>query len=285
MVTVATTLDVPIKLTFEVASRKSILGLGDIVIPGMVIGWALRFDLWLHYLRKVKYEPTDLSIVEKDATSGAIVTKKESKHKEVKARYVNVKGTWGEQLWLRGTMFVSRPEQLPAHLAAAQFPKVYFYASMAGYGAGMLVTLAMLMVFSRGQPALLYLVPGVLGALGATGLVRGELKELWRYTEDGSMDTKDVVVELDASGKATRTIGKLENGVVDTTKDKDKDKDKQAKTGKDEGQDEKRVSLADGDKEKRLVAEGADDRKERSKQDHRVFMISIDALSEDDEDE
>lgn len=45
MVTVATNLDVPIKLKIPNGDRMSILGLGDIVIPGVLISWALKFDL------------------------------------------------------------------------------------------------------------------------------------------------------------------------------------------------------------------------------------------------
>ncbi|KAG5652352.1 hypothetical protein H0H81_005329 [Sphagnurus paluster] len=50
MVKVATTLDVPIKLmwpkslTFSDARGFTMLGLGDIVIPGTVIAFALRYD-------------------------------------------------------------------------------------------------------------------------------------------------------------------------------------------------------------------------------------------------
>ncbi|KAK2589506.1 hypothetical protein QQS21_012819 [Conoideocrella luteorostrata] len=267
MVTVATTLDVPIKLTFETASRKSLLGLGDIVIPGMVIAWALRLDLWLHYMRKVKYESVDLILVEKDASSGQIVRRSETKHKEVKAAYIDVKNGWGESFWTRGAMFLSRPQQLPPKLAAARFPKVYFWAAMAGYSAGMGVTLAMLLVFKRGQPALLYLVPGVLGALVLTALVRGEFKDMWKYTENGSLDTMDVVVNLDGDGNATERIGELEDGVVDTTKDeKEKEKEKAKKINADDGN-----GGGNGEgKDKPNVAKGAEGQKGR-----KVFVLSI----------
>ncbi|KAF4971500.1 hypothetical protein FZEAL_9843 [Fusarium zealandicum] len=261
MITVATKLDVPIKLTFEAAERKSILGLGDIVIPGMVISLALRFDLWLHYVRKIKYESTDLKLIEKDPSSGALVTRSEIKHKEVKAKYVNVKGNWGDSLWTRGALFLSSRQQLPQELEATRFRKTYFHASMVGYFLGMLVTIAMLLIFKRGQPALLYLVPGVLGSLWLTGLVRGEIKQMWKYTEDGSLDTVDVVVDLDGDGNAVKTIGKLEDGVVDTTK-KDADKDAE-ETSKD-------------------VTETAEDGKKDAKEGHKVFLLSIEAEVEDD---
>jgi len=61
MVTVATKLDVPIKLLIprppgpnDAPDKVSMamLGLGDIVIPGMMVGLALRYDLYLYYQRK-----------------------------------------------------------------------------------------------------------------------------------------------------------------------------------------------------------------------------------------
>lgn len=247
MVTVATTLDVPIKLQFSAGKRQSILGLGDIVIPGMFIAWALRLDLWLFYLRKIKYESTSLQIVEK-SSSGEITTRTEIKHKEVKAPYVNVKGNWGERFWLRGS---SVPE-----LEGAKFPKVYFYATLAGYLGGMLVTLAMLLVFKRGQPALLYLVPGVLGAVYVTALWRGELKKIWGYTEDGSLDVVDVVVDLE-DGK--KKVGRMRNGVVDLTK----------------GEDEVEKEEEDKDKEKKKEKEEAE--KKVKSEERRVFYMSLEA--------
>jgi minor histocompatibility antigen H13 len=65
----------------------------------------------------------------------------------------------------------------------------------------MLVTITVMLVYRHGQPALLYLVPGVTGSLWLTGLWRGELKDMWEYTENGSLDTMDVVVEVDGEGK------------------------------------------------------------------------------------
>ena len=61
MVAVATQLDIPAKLLFprpvgpgDDPSKRamSMLGLGDVILPGMMIGFALRFDLYLFYLQK-----------------------------------------------------------------------------------------------------------------------------------------------------------------------------------------------------------------------------------------
>lgn len=248
MVTVATTLDVPIKLTFKAGGRQSILGLGDIVIPGMVMAWALRLDLWMYYERKIKHEATDLKIVEKDTKTGEITTRTDTKYREIKAPYMEVKGSWGERLWTRGTMFLRGASSLPVELAATQFPKTYFHATVLGYLAGMVVTLAMLLVYKRGQPALLYLVPGVLGAIYATALARGELKKIWRYTEDGSLDTADVVVDIDEHGSTVKAVGILKDGVVDTTKSEEeleKEKEEAEKKERDE-RENKEVAARQG---------------------------------------
>lgn len=48
MVTVATSIDAPIKLMFPTGNEEkkfSILGLGDIVLPGVLLALGLKFDL------------------------------------------------------------------------------------------------------------------------------------------------------------------------------------------------------------------------------------------------
>ena len=45
MVTVAKNLDIPIKLSLPYKDKFSILGLGDIVVPGILVAWALKFDV------------------------------------------------------------------------------------------------------------------------------------------------------------------------------------------------------------------------------------------------
>ena len=275
MITVATTLDVPIKLQFEAASRKSILGLGDIVIPGMVMAWALRLDLWLHYLSKIRYEPTPLELVEKDS-SGTTITTSKIMNREVKAPYANVKGRWGDWFWL--ATYSSSGKVVPPPIAASFFPKPYFMASMAGYLVGMIVTLAMLIVFKHGQPALLYLVPGVLGSIYLTAALRGELKKVWSYTEDGSLDKVDVIVELDGQGNPIKHLGRLENGVLDTTKkdgDEEKSKEKREKKEKKE-KEEKRESGNPEDKH----SGGRTDEYKKEKQDRRLLSLCIELAPE-----
>ncbi|KAI1263748.1 signal peptide peptidase-domain-containing protein [Xylariaceae sp. FL1019] len=199
MVTVATKIDAPIKLVFEGPTRASMLGLGDIVVPGMFIALCLRFDLYMYYHRQRKLQPVELS------SSNENSTKAETRRMIIKPDYVNPQGQWGDRFWGTSLLNIFSPDATP-RLKASAFPKPYFYAAMFGYLIAMVVTLVMLLAFKHAQPALLYLVPGVVAAVWVTGAIRGEVKDMWVYTEDGSLDMKDVLVEVDRDGRVVKTI-------------------------------------------------------------------------------
>lgn len=201
MVTVATKLDVPIKLLFPrpleegqvAADRKlAMLGLGDIVIPGMMIGLALRFDLHMFYLKRqvkrVKSAQGDADKKQKD------ITRKVDEEVQ-KEPYRPVTGHWGNKFWTTSwtgrSLLPKYDSKKPARNPIPTFSKPYFYASVVGYILGMCVTLGIMQVFKHAQPALLYLVPGVLGSLWSTALVRGELKQMWNFTEASEEEKKD----------------------------------------------------------------------------------------------
>jgi len=133
MVTVAKSLDGPIKILFprtlvrDADTGKldmSLLGLGDIVIPGFFLALLLRFDA----------HRADLPCI-------------------------------------------------PADIHAA-FPKPYFHSALLGYVLGLATTLYVMIVFDAAQPALLYLVPACLGSSLLCATLRGELKELFAYSEE-----------------------------------------------------------------------------------------------------
>jgi minor histocompatibility antigen H13 len=179
MVTVAKNLDVPIKLVFprpDDAFSFSMLGLGDIVIPGIMIAMALRFDLYVFYLKKQK--PTTESKVANDEKSDA--------NSPSKAPYVPVTGHWGTRLYTRGVSSESLPPRY-----RSTFPKIYFTASLVGYVVGMITTLVAMNISDHPQPALLYLVPGVLISLWSTSLVRGELKMMREFSEGIDLEVDD----------------------------------------------------------------------------------------------
>lgn len=119
MVSVAKSFEAPIKLLFPrfdeaaIALSKpfSMLGLGDIVIPGIFVALILRYDA----------------------------------HREYRTRY--------------------------------------FTSAYLGYILGLSATIVVMLLFNAAQPALLYIVPSVLGSVGLHALFRGELNDLFHYSE------------------------------------------------------------------------------------------------------
>jgi minor histocompatibility antigen H13 len=183
MVTVAKSLDVPIKLMFprpapandpSASGSHAMLGLGDVVLPGIMIGLALRFDLYLFYLRRQKRTVA--------TTDGKAATVE-------KPQYHSLAGRWSDHFWTHS--LTGRPLWTAATTGRENhsevpftFPKTYFTASLIGYVLGLLATLGVMMVWNHAQPALLYLVPGVLSSLWLTALARGEVGLMWNYTEE-----------------------------------------------------------------------------------------------------
>ncbi|KAF8993675.1 peptidase A22B, signal peptide peptidase [Cyathus striatus] len=123
MVKVATSLDVPIKLlwpksiAFSGNRGYTMLGLGDVVIPGTVVALALRYDY----------------------------------HRSGGKR---------------------------------SFGKPYFYAALFAYVGGLLTTMTVMHTFGKAQPALLYLSPSCILSFVITGIVRGELGDLWAWSDE-----------------------------------------------------------------------------------------------------
>ncbi|XP_058079551.1 signal peptide peptidase-like isoform X1 [Magnolia sinica] len=114
MVSVAKSFDAPIKLLFPTSDSSrpfSMLGLGDIVIPGIFVALALRFDV--------------------------------SRGKENR----------------------------------------YFSSAFFGYTVGVILTIVVMNWFQAAQPALLYIVPAVIGSLAIHCMWNGEVKLLLEFDE------------------------------------------------------------------------------------------------------
>lgn len=206
MVTVAKQLDIPIKLLFprppapgedSDALSLAMLGLGDIVIPGMVIGLALRFDLFMFYKRK------------------ALSKAKNGESEAPKIQYVNATGGWGERFWSNQVQSSSPPESRISYYEAKSFPKTYFRAGIFGYVVGMVATLLAMQVSSHPQPALLYLVPGVLGSLWTSALWNGDIHEMWNFSDAAEEEGKNdkAAAEKEAEKPSSQSLfGRIFSG-------------------------------------------------------------------------
>lgn len=278
MVTVATKLDIPIKLLFPRPPTPSeprdttslaMLGLGDIVIPGMMLGLALRFDLFLYYKRKGTQR----------AQNGV-------EQESVKPQYQSATGGWGERFWT-GSSKPKGPELEPPYHDARSFPKTYFKASVVGYIAGMVTTLLVMQVFKHAQPALLYLVPGVLISLWATALCRGEVREMWEFFDgeeeeeedkekEGKVDDKKQEEQNKTGTKNGKSLfsrllsGDLKALTSDTTDEKEMKKEDENVKGEKDASDTKESS--EGDKK----TESAEtDKEDENGKDLDLVSISI----------
>lgn len=178
MVTVAKKLDVPAKLLFprpsgsdDDPSRQSLamLGLGDIILPGIMIGLALRFDLYLFYLRKQS---------NRALPQGESSEEKEGESELVKIEWQPAAGGWGERFWT-----VHNINDTEGKVQGGRFPKTYFNVGLFGYSVGLITTLGIMQVYGHAQPALLYLVPCVLGFVWITALIKGDIPLMWNYNE------------------------------------------------------------------------------------------------------
>uniref|UniRef100_A0A0N4ZZW6 Minor histocompatibility antigen H13 n=1 Tax=Parastrongyloides trichosuri TaxID=131310 RepID=A0A0N4ZZW6_PARTI len=131
MTTVAKSIDAPILLQFPqdilrngwMAKNYSMIGLGDIVIPGIFIALLYRFD-----------------------------------NRE--------------------------------YLLGNNQPKRYFYfiVTIISYAIGLFMTIGIMHIFKKAQPALLYLVPCCIIIPYTIASIRGEGKELWNYNEERFID-------------------------------------------------------------------------------------------------
>ncbi|AAZ10524.1 signal peptide peptidase, putative [Trypanosoma equiperdum] len=118
MLMVASGVDGPIKLVFPRdifggCKSMSLLGLGDLIIPGFFIGQTLVFS----------------------------------------SQYVK-KGS------------------------------LYFNVALTAYGLSLVNTMAVMVIFDHGQPALLFIVPWLLVSFSITAVIQGDYKAAWEYTSD-----------------------------------------------------------------------------------------------------
>ncbi len=285
MVTVATKLDIPAKLLFPRPSapdsteqQLSMLGLGDVVLPGMMIGFALRLDLYLHYLRKQTtksflgndstppgFKEEIQGLPESDTSTPSSSSTPSSKDKQadlstyvpassapgspiIKPRFRPATGQWGTRFWTSASDPI---------IEGVLFPKPYFHSSLCGYVVGMIMTLGIMQVTGHAQPALFYLVPCVLVAFWGRAVLRGEVKQVWNFDEGEEK-------EEDAAKKEAKEaeVKKAEEVEANATK-----------KGEEPNQAEKEAE--EDPTGKKIAHKGSADRKSRILKDKDFFELNL----------
>mmetsp|Transcript_9224 Transcript_9224/g.18786 ORF Transcript_9224/g.18786 Transcript_9224/m.18786 type:complete len:357 (-) Transcript_9224:613-1683(-) len=167
MVTVAKKFEGPIKLIFPQfpgagQDKQSMLGLGDIVIPGIFIALMFRFDEHI--------QPSD----------GSLELRK-------KPYFWSVRDD-------ASCFLFNQRDLLMFVIMIFRGPNVQILVS---YFGGLALTYVVMAVFNHAQPALLYLVPACLLSSIGCALIRGEARSLLDYSEaepdkvDSDVKTKE----------------------------------------------------------------------------------------------
>lgn len=165
----------------------SLLGLGDIAIPGLLCCLALRYDAsrtvdissrgeasWKAIMDSIENLTGEESGEEIMYLTGSAA---EAAYDEIADRELQQRDL-SEGKNVTG----SQVEPLPVS-SSVMYNRLYFKASMVAYVAGLLLAFVANDVTGLGQPALLYLVPCTITAIVAMSLKRGEIGRLWRYRD------------------------------------------------------------------------------------------------------
>jgi hypothetical protein len=135
------------------------IGLGDIILPGLLISFAARYDASRELVRKCSQTSSIRS--GQNAADGV----ETSFQGEEGANETSVGGT------ARYHYHFGRVMKL--------LFQGYFGPLMISYGIGLFVAYVAVWTTNKPQPALLYLVPACLGTILFLGWRRRELSELW----------------------------------------------------------------------------------------------------------
>ena len=160
MLTVAKSVDAPIKLVFPTHiphpktgnPQFSMLGLGDIVIPGIFIALCVRYDI-NRILEKKPVSKQSSSASRPDSNSSTTEANPTRKIKPLTVSEV------------------------------AQIRTPYFNWAMVSYGIGIIITFAVMIFSGHAQPALLFLVPCVCASVLIVSFFEGDFTNLFAYDE------------------------------------------------------------------------------------------------------
>lgn len=192
MVTVAKNLDGPIKILFPRDSLErnpvtgklelSLLGLGDIVIPGFFLALLLRFDAHnaMHGTKTIMNRTTTRQGKDKEPAVGSSSSAN------------------GDSTTTAATSSSTPYLMLRAH---DSFDKPYFHSALLAYVLGLGLTMFIMIQFKAAQPALLYLVPACLISSLGCAYVRGEVKHLFAYSEEEEEEEEAAAVDGDETDK------------------------------------------------------------------------------------
>ncbi|KAJ0406968.1 hypothetical protein P43SY_005201 [Pythium insidiosum] len=160
---------------------QSMLGLGDIVLPGLLVVFCARYDY---------------------ATRGQLMGRVKPHLSQLKTALEA--GELGEQ----------PPQQALMDSRPAAARRGLFGIVMWGYAIGLLMANIAVAVMQQGQPALLYIVPTTLGTLWFVAWRRGILRKLWDGPEELQSRSSRREAEVEESAVAAVPAPRAERSLT-----------------------------------------------------------------------
>ena len=185
---------------------SDVLGLADVVFPAMLAGWSLRYDI----TKRNTFENRKSSarqIIESNsvrAADRAVESVEGAAVGEKKGFIDTIKGFFREAAPESDQEISKEKEREQNIIVILEEEKVailqtklavndknsVFRSSLIGYGIGCF--LCEVFQTGQGQPALLFIVPSMFFTVFASGVLRGELDDMWVFDPDSiSKDKND----------------------------------------------------------------------------------------------
>ena len=165
----------------------SLLGLGDVAVPGLLACLALRYDASRAIDMKARGFAAAVAIQDALDSLDATATGDEIADATGDAAIAAYERIADLELEQRnrtmGTSNSGSTETVYSASDAVLHQRHYFIPVMVAYVIGLGIAFGANAVTGLGQPALLYLVPCTLGAVALVAAARGDLSKVWSYTD------------------------------------------------------------------------------------------------------
>lgn len=156
---------------FDYEGGASMLGLGDIVLPGLLLSFAARLDAAKCLVKIAKGEDGDAN-----ETADGVFRRSRSFSS---SSWMCCLCSWITYYCCGGSVDDDGTPYTAWYTLLVGDGGYYFVPLVIAYAVGLLMANAAVYLMQMGQPALLYLVPCTLGTMAYLGWKRGELRALW----------------------------------------------------------------------------------------------------------
>lgn len=172
----------------------SLLGLGDVAVPGLLACLALRYDasrcvdMRSRGVAAAQAMREAMGSLDSEATGNAIA---EATGSAAEAAYDRVADLELEQRnRTQGSSVSGSFSTVYGASDSVLYQRTYFVPVMVAYVGGLGLAFMANAITGKGQPALLYLVPAMLGMVGLVAMSRRDLQRLWAFKDTAYTDNK-----------------------------------------------------------------------------------------------